>query len=79
MADLKLVDALNAAECSLPVLFLESSEDEYILPEWTQATYDAYSGSKDILSAGTAHGTVYAIGQDEIQNTLSEKYLPLIK
>lgn len=79
MADLELEDTLNAADCSLPVLFLEASQDEYILPEWTQAAYDAYSGSKDLLSAGTAHGTVYAFGKDEIQNKLSEEYLPLIK
>ena len=70
--DLELAGALESAPCSLPVLFLQSAGDEYILPEWTQAACDAYSGPKELISGGLTHGTVYPDRQDEIHALLSQ-------
>ncbi len=68
--DLELADTLSASDCSLPVLFLESTVDDYILPEWTEEVYQAYSGEKDLISGGLNHGTVYAYCADEVQQLL---------
>lgn len=68
--DADLGAALQNSDCSLPVLFLQSTTDEYILPEWTQAVYNAYSGPKELISDGMDHGTVYAYGQEKIEAAL---------
>lgn len=70
-ADLELGSALEGADCSLPVLFLGSDGDEYILPAWTQAAWDAYSGPKELISGGLGHGTVCAARMEDIQALLT--------
>lgn len=70
--DADLGAALAGAETQVPVLFLQSAGDEYILPEWTQAACDAYSGPKELISGGLTHGTVYPDRQDEIHALLSQ-------
>lgn len=72
MRDTDLSAALENAECGLPVLFLQSAGDEYILPEWSQAVYDIYSGPAETISGGLSHGTVYAGRQDEIHSLLAD-------
>ena len=72
MSDLELGSALRDADCTLPVLFLQSTTDEYILPEWTQEVYNAYSGPKELISEGLDHGTVYAYGQEKIEAAINE-------
>ena len=72
MSDLELGAALRDADCTLPVLFLQSTTDEYILPEWTQEVYNAYSGPKELISEGLDHGTVYAYGQEKIEAAINE-------
>ena len=72
MSDLELGAALRDADCTLPVLFLQSTTDEYILPEWTQEVYNAYSGPKELISEGLDHGTVYAYGQEKIEAAISK-------
>ena len=49
-----------------------SRSDEYILPEWTQEVYNAYSGPKELISEGLDHGTVYAYGQEKIEAAISK-------
>lgn len=78
IGDTDLAAALSGAECSLPVLFLQSASDEYILPEWTQAVYNAYTGEKEVFSSGIGHGTVYAYASAELQELLTGSYLPLL-
>ena len=72
MDDTDLSAAMLGKECSLPILFLNSAEDAYILPEWTAETYELYAGEKQNLSGGSAHGTVYAACSGEIHAVLSD-------
>jgi hypothetical protein len=69
--DLELADLLADGQGTIPVLFLESSQDEYILPEWSTTVYLSYNGEKELTYGGGTHGTVYAYRQDEIQSLLS--------
>lgn len=71
MSDTNLGKAMEGKQSDLPVLFLESTLDEYILPEWSQEVYELYSGEKDRISGGLSHGTVYAYRQEEIHSVLS--------
>lgn len=67
MKDTNLGNALEGVDCELPVLCLESTVDEYILPEWSQQVYSLYTGEKQRVSGGLGHGTVYAYCQEEVQ------------
>lgn len=67
MKDTDLGSALEGAACELPVLCLESTVDEYILPEWSQQVYSLYTGEKQRISGGLGHGTVYAYCQEDVQ------------
>ena len=71
MDDTALSEVMKAATADLPVLFLGSAEDRYILPEWTSSTCDLYSGEKEFISGGSAHGTVYAGCMEEIHDLLA--------
>jgi hypothetical protein len=68
--DLELGSQLLNAPSTVPVLFLESAQDDYILPEQTDAVCDAYSAEKELISGGTSHGTVYAACQTDIEALL---------
>ena len=70
VGDADLAALLPDSGADLPVLFLQSAGDDYILPEWTRETYDAYPGPKEFFSGGYSHGTVYAAGREEIQTLL---------
>ena len=72
MADTNLNNTLSEANCDKMVLFLTSDEDTYILPEWTQEAYDAYSGEKELLSGTGSHGTVATTKQGEILEWIQE-------
>lgn len=71
--DLELADKLAVGSADVPVVFLTSAEDGYILPDWTRSVYDAYPGQKELISGGTGHGTVYAACADEIHALLKGK------
>lgn len=64
--DMELADSLKGSGANVPVLFLQSAEDEYILPDWSRSVYDAYPGDKELISGGTGHGTVYTACREEI-------------
>lgn len=68
--NLELADALADGFADVPVIFLTSAEDGYILPDWSRSVYDAYPGEKKLISGGTGHGTVYAACADEIHAEL---------
>lgn len=72
MDDTCLADAMAGKDCDLPVLFLESATDEYILPEWSMQVCNLYSGEKARFSGGLSHGTVYAYQQEEIHAAVSQ-------
>lgn len=72
MSDTDLSAAMEGKECSLPVLFLQSADDQYILTQWSQAVYDTYSGPKETITGGLTHGTVYADRQAEIHDLLTQ-------
>lgn len=70
VSDTNLVKALEGSSCTTPVLFLESLEDDYILPEWSKAAVAAYPGEKEEIAGGGAHGTVYTARRELIQETV---------
>ncbi|MBR1781385.1 MAG: alpha/beta hydrolase [Oscillospiraceae bacterium] len=70
--DTNLGAKLADSEQSLPVLFLTSAADEYILPAWSATVVDAYSGEKEWLTGGGSHGTVYSAAQESVQATLRD-------
>ena len=72
VADTALLDALPDADQAVPALFLTSNEDDYILPEWSNAVFDAYPGEKAEVAGGGTHGTVYAIKKEEIEQLIHE-------
>lgn len=72
MQDLELGAALEQSQQQLPVLFLTSTVDSYILPEWSNEVYNSYSGEKKLISGGLNHGTVYAYLQADIQSQLGQ-------
>lgn len=71
LGDIELADALANGEGSIPVLFLISSYDTYIRPEWTDAVVESYTGAAQTVSGGASHGTVYAAEQDVIDAVLA--------
>lgn len=70
--DIELSSALREASPTLPVLFLTSAGDEYILPAWSQAVAESYSGPSAQLSGGGSHGTVVAAETDALTALLAE-------
>lgn len=76
--DTDLSAALEGKNCDLPVLFLESTTDTYIYPEWSMQICNLYSGEKTRISGGLSHGTVYAYMEDQVHSALTtylENYL----
>ena len=71
ISDTNLQKALDGADCATPVLFLSCSEDDYILPQWTEAVTEAYSGEKQAITGGSSHGTVYIDRQQDIQEVIN--------
>ena len=71
MEDTDLSAALTGKACDLPVLFLSSAADTYIYAEWSTEVSEIYSGEKEQISGGTAHGTVYAACSEEISTVLT--------
>lgn len=71
ISDTNLQKALEGADCATPVLFLSCSEDDYILPQWTEAVTEAYSGEKQAITGGSSHGTVYIDRQQDIQEVIN--------
>lgn len=69
--DLELADKLAGGSADVPVIFLTSAEDGYILPDWSRSVYDAYPGEKELISGGGSHGTVYAACTEEIRSLVS--------
>lgn len=69
--DLELADKLAAGSADVPVLFLMSEGDEYVLPEWSRAVYEAYPGEKTLIVGEGSHGTVAAACEEEIRNVLA--------
>lgn len=69
--DVELADALEGSDTDVPVLFLRSSYDTYILPEWSEAVENAYPGPQDVIAGGAAHGTVYAAEQEAVNQILA--------
>lgn len=74
VSDTNLLQALEGADCTTPVLFLSSLEDDYILPQWTEDVVEAYSGEKQAIAGGGSHGTVYLARQQDIHQVI-EGYL----
>lgn len=72
MNDTILSKAMEGKQSDLPVLFLECTTNEYILPEWSTQVYELYTGEKNRISGGLSHGTVYAYRQEEIHTALTE-------
>lgn len=66
--DLELTGILAESGASVPVIFLNCTNDTYIRPEWTQTLYDAYPGSKELVTGGQSHGTVFAASREKIQS-----------
>lgn len=69
--DADLASALAGSGADLFVLFLQSVQDDYIIPDWSRAVYDAYPGPKEQIAGGQSHGTVYAACRDEIEARIS--------
>lgn len=70
ISDTNLRQALEGADCTTPVLFLTSLEDDYILPQWTEDVVEVYSGEKQEISGGGTHGTVYTARQQDIHEVI---------
>ena len=70
--DLELADTLVESDASLPVLFLQSERDEYILPVWSEAVSGSYPGTQETVSGGSVHGTVYTAESDAIHALLTQ-------
>ncbi len=79
MSDTELSASLDGKECDLPILFLQSEGDEYILPQWSQTVLDAYLGPKDSISGNGSHGTIYPECKKDIEALLEDwltRYIP---
>ena len=74
ISDTNLRQALEGADCTTPVLFLTSLEDDYILPQWTEDVVEVYSGEKQEISGGGTHGTVYTARQQDIHEVIKGLY-----
>lgn len=69
--DIDLPSALSEGAGDIPVLFLRSEYDSYILPAWSEAVEAAYTGSQASVVGGGSHGTVYASEQAQIDTLLA--------
>ncbi len=58
--DIDMPAILEGTSPTVPVLFLISAGDSYILPAWSEAVAAAYAGPQETITGGAAHGTVYA-------------------
>ena len=68
--DLELAATLAAGSADVPVLFLQSEGDGYVLPDWSRGVYDAYPGEKSLISGEGGHGTVAAACMKEIRDEI---------
>lgn len=62
---------LQDSGADMPVLFLVSEQDAYILPAWTQEVADSYPGAHELIAGGGSHGTVYAAEQSRVDGLLA--------
>ena len=69
--DIDLPALLADKTPGVPVLFLTSAGDGYILPAWSEAVEQAYDGPKEFVSGGGNHGTVYAAERDAVDGILA--------
>ncbi len=69
--DMNLLNALENGSADVPVIFLQSEGDEYILAEWSSEVYNAYNGEKYVVAGSGSHKTVYAQKHDEILDVIS--------
>lgn len=67
-----LLETSESAAASVPILFLRSAYDGYILPEWSTAVEEAWPGTCRIIAGGASHGTVYAAEQEAVDALLAE-------
>lgn len=68
--DADLGAALEGSSAGLPVLFLQTAGDAYILPAWSQQVYELYPGPKEQLSGPGSHGMGYAQCREQVQQLL---------
>lgn len=71
--DVDLVKTLeeSGADLPVPVLFLHSAYDTYILPAWSESVENAYLGPQEVIVGGATHGTVYAAEQQAVNTALA--------
>lgn len=69
--DIDLPAILTDSGADIPVLFLRSEYDSYILPAWSEAVEEAYPGPSESIVGGGTHGTVYAAEQDAVDGILA--------
>lgn len=70
--DVEIAAALESSGADVPVLFLHSEYDAYILPVWSEAVEQAYPGVNEVVSGGASHGTVYAAEQSRVDRILAD-------
>lgn len=71
--DLELAQLLGESRADVPVLFLTSEQDAFILPQWTREVYDAYPGEKLSVIGGGGHGTVSTACADVIRDEITAR------
>ncbi|MCR5784321.1 MAG: alpha/beta hydrolase [Eubacterium sp.] len=64
--DMNLISALEEGSSDVPVVFLQSEGDEYIISDWSSEVYNAYEGEKCIVVGTGSHGTVFAEKYDDV-------------
>ncbi len=79
VSDTELRSVMQNAQCDLPVLFLDSAGDTYVLSQWSEEVHDLYSGEKLRISGHSGHGVVYAECSSEIHAALSDWSADYIK
>lgn len=67
--DIDLTESVKNAE--IPAVFIAGGADTYMPADFSETTYEAYSGAKSWLEISDAeHGALYLRGQDEIQDAI---------
>ena len=67
-----ILENSEAGTPAVPVLFLRSTYDSYILPAWSAAVEDAWTGPAQTIDGGGSHGTVYAAEQAAVDAVLAD-------
>lgn len=68
--DMELAPVMSGGNASVPVLFLQSINDTYILSDWSVEAYELYEGKKTALTGTGKHGTIYTELKNEIQSVI---------